>query len=197
MQIDHLQTLRTLIEKSTEYNIPLHLGFVDYQKAFDSVETWAILKSLDSARIDSRYTTLIKQIYENASMQVRIDDDLKTDRIPIKRGVRQGDTISPKLFTLALEDVFKKLDWQNNGINIDGVRLNHLRFADDIVIIANTGEELKNMLQELHGASLQIGLQMNLSKTKIMSTENTLITINNQPIERVSEYIPRSQNPSR
>jgi len=38
------------------------------------------------------------------------------------------------------------LDWQENGINIDGLRLNNLRFADDIVIVASTSEELKNML---------------------------------------------------
>lgn len=51
---DHLQTIRTLIENSAEYNISLHLAFVDYQKAFDSVETWVILKALDNAKIDSR-----------------------------------------------------------------------------------------------------------------------------------------------
>lgn len=37
--VDHLQLMHMLIEKTTEYNIPLHLAFVDYQKAFDSVET--------------------------------------------------------------------------------------------------------------------------------------------------------------
>jgi len=53
---DHIQTLRTLIEKCNEYNIPLHLAFVDYQKAFDSFETWTVLEAMDKARIDSRYS---------------------------------------------------------------------------------------------------------------------------------------------
>jgi len=69
------------------------------------------------------------------------------------------------------------------------VRLNHLRFADDIVVVASTGEELKNMLRELHRASLQIGLEMNLNKTKIMSTEDIQVPVNNQPLKVVSEYI--------
>lgn len=43
----------------------------------------------------------------------------------------QGDTISPKLFTLTLESIFKKLDWSSMD-NINGRYLNHLRFADDI-----------------------------------------------------------------
>lgn len=36
--IDHLQTVHTLIEKCTEYNVPLHMAFVDYNKAFDSID---------------------------------------------------------------------------------------------------------------------------------------------------------------
>lgn len=81
--IDHLQTLRTIIEKS---NLPIYLVFVDYQKALDYVETWAILNSLYNARIDSIYLSFIKHIYDTT--QVKIDENLKTDKIPIKRGVR-------------------------------------------------------------------------------------------------------------
>ena len=53
---DHLQVMRSLIEKCNEYKIEIALAFVDYEKAFDSVETWSILDSLDECRVDSRYT---------------------------------------------------------------------------------------------------------------------------------------------
>jgi len=52
--------------------------------------------------------------------------------------VRQGDTISPKLFTLASENIFKTMSWEDKGINVKGTPLNHLRFADDIVLIATS-----------------------------------------------------------
>ena len=80
-----------------------------------------------------------------------------TEKIPIKRGVRQGDTISPKLFTLALEGVFKNMSWDEKGINIDSTYLNHLRFADDIVLISSDPEELKVMIGQLYEKSMRVG----------------------------------------
>lgn len=187
--IDHLYTVKTLIEKCTEYNVPVHMAFVDFHKAFDSVETWSLLESLDNARVDSRYTQIIKNIYENATLQVKIDDTTKTSKIPLKRGVRQGDNISPKLFTLALETAFKSINWEKRGINIDGLCLSHLRFADDIVLMATNTNELRDMLQELNQASNIIGLKMNMNKTKIMSQEHVQLSLEGHEIENVNEYI--------
>lgn len=185
----HLQTLRLLIEKTTEYNIPLHLAFIDFQKAFDSIEMHAISRAMNRARIDSRYSNLIESIYHNATFHIKIDEDLKTNKIKIKRGVRQGDPISPKLFTLVLEDVFKELAWEQKGIKIDGPYLNNLRFVDDIVLIASDINELKEMLEQLNNAAGAVGLKMNVGKTKIMTETPVDITREQQTIERVNEYI--------
>lgn len=187
--IEHLQTIRTVVEKTIEYNIPLHLAFVDYHKAFDSVETWAFLTALEDARIDSRYSALIKDIYDEATFHIKIDEDQITEKIRLGKGVRQGDTISPKLFTLSLESVFKKLDWDGKGLKIDGSYLSHLRFADDIVLISTDIQELKSMLQDLNEKSKEIGLKMNLDKTKIISNSQEDITIENTIIEKVEKYI--------
>lgn len=89
---------------------------MDYEKAFDSIKTWTIHRAMDNARIDTRYSRLIEYIYKKATIQMIIDEDTTTDKIKVEKGIRQGDTISPKLFTLALEDIFKKLSWQNKGI---------------------------------------------------------------------------------
>ncbi|XP_050312881.1 uncharacterized protein LOC126747946 [Anthonomus grandis grandis] len=142
--IEHIQSVRTIIEKCNEYNEPLHLAFIDYNKAFDS-ELWV----MNNARIDSRYKQLLKHIYENATITVKISEEIETNKMQIKRGVRQGDTISPKLFTLALEGVFKTLDWNERGIKIDGKHLSLLRFADDIILFSQNIIELQEMLAEL------------------------------------------------
>ena len=44
----------------------------------------------------------------------------ESEKIRIKRGVRQGDTISPKLFTATLESIFRRLNWENMGVKIEG-----------------------------------------------------------------------------
>lgn len=56
---------------------------------------------------------------------------------PIIRGVRQGDPLSPKLFLAVLEYIFRRLEWCKYGLNIGGVQLDHLRFADDLILISN------------------------------------------------------------
>ena len=63
----------------------------------------------------------------------------------IRRGERQGDTISPKLFPAAPESIFRRVDdwfnWEIWGLNVDGVYLSHLRFADDILIYELANEK--------------------------------------------------------
>lgn len=63
-------------------------------------------------------------------------------------GVRQGNTVFPKLFLL--EDVFKSLSWEGKGLKIGGCYLNYLRYADDIILIFHNSFELEQMLQDLH-----------------------------------------------
>merc|ERR1712055_316011 len=87
---------------------------------------------------------------------------------PLQKGVRQGDTSSPKLFNAVLERAFRKLDWSRNGIKINGEYLSHLRYADDIIVFASNKHELQIMLQQLNIASKAVGLGMNYGKTKTM-----------------------------
>ncbi|CAG9134349.1 unnamed protein product [Plutella xylostella] len=124
-------------------------------------------------------------------MTVQVQDH-KTRPIQLQRGVRQGDVISPKLFTNALEDVFKTLDWKGHGICINGEYMSHLRFADDIVIMAESLQELSWMLSGLNAASRRVGLGMNLDKTKVMYNAHIKpepVAVGEATIEVVKEYV--------
>ena len=109
------------------------------------METLAVIKALIDQNIQTLYIKLLSNIYNNSTSTVNFS--CGTNPIKINRGVRQGDSISPKLFTATLENVFKNLNWEGKGVNIDGKMFNHLRFADDIVVIARNENELKLMLE--------------------------------------------------
>ncbi|GFO20141.1 endonuclease-reverse transcriptase [Plakobranchus ocellatus] len=126
-------TTNEVIEKSNEYNLPLCVGFIDYEKAFESVEHFAIFDALRKININETYITILENIYRNASARVHIDN-LESEPFPILRGVRQGDPISPKLFTAAIEMIFRKADLEH-GLNVDGETLTNLRFADDVALV--------------------------------------------------------------
>lgn len=185
---DHLQVVKLLIEKSIEYNKPLVLVFVDYEKAFDSIDHTEMFKALADCRIDHRYSALIRHIYGNATANVRLHEN--TNKFKIKRGVRQGDTISPKLFTNLLEYMFKKVNFENMGININGENLNHLRFADDIVLISDGLDKAQEMLTRLTCASRGVGLKINTSKTEFMTNlvPNQNLQLEGKHILQVTSY---------
>ena len=64
------------------------------------------------------YIDILKDIYTDSSVTVHMHK--KSEEIRIKRGVRPGKTISPRLFTATLESIFRRLNWENKGVKIDG-----------------------------------------------------------------------------
>ncbi len=85
--------------------------------------------------VNDGYVKIIEDIYPNATATIHIDNDVSKP-IQINRGVRQGDTISPKKITAAIEEeVFKKLNLEERGLNIDGEMLTDQRFADYVALI--------------------------------------------------------------
>ncbi|KAK6741424.1 hypothetical protein RB195_009340 [Necator americanus] len=89
------------IEVCWEY---LVLTFVDYEKAFDSLETNAILSALVDKGVDASY---VRALANRCTTRIQLFHRPLT--IPIGKVVRQGDTISPKLFTVALQWITKSL----------------------------------------------------------------------------------------
>ena len=83
------------MEKSDEYNLPLCIGFIDYEKAFDTVEHFAVFEALRKTNVNETYINILQNIYNQAAARVHLDKLVSTE-FPVHRGVRQGDPLSPK-----------------------------------------------------------------------------------------------------
>ena len=112
-----------------------------------------------------------------------------SEKFQIKRGVRQGDPISPKLFSAAIETIFQTVDL-DKGLNIDGEILTNLRFANDVALTTNNMTEMEEQLNRLYKNSKNIGLKMHKGKTRYLTNfqNNQEIHIESENIEEVTNY---------
>ena len=185
--IDHIHTVKQILEKYNEYNKRVYIAFVDYTKAFDSLNHKYIWDTLEKQGIPTIYINIIKNIYGNSQARIRLETLGK--EFLIERGVRQGDPLSPKLFSAVLENIFRNLNWEDFGLNIDGSNLTHLRFADDLVLFDEKPETLEKMLESLNEESKKVGLAMNYTKTKLMTNSTKIdIRVSQETLEYVDEY---------
>ncbi|KAK6751174.1 hypothetical protein RB195_002879 [Necator americanus] len=166
--LDHIQIMSRVIEVCREYRLPLVLTFVVYEKAFDSTETNAILSTINQnyQGVDALYVRTSANCYDRCITKIQLFHRPLT--IPIGKEVRQGDTISPKLFTAALQWIMKSLSWEERGLRVDGRFLSNLRFADNIILFSSSTNEAETMLNELNEAGKRIGLRINRKKTQFM-----------------------------
>ena len=140
---------------------------VDYEKAFDFVETHSVLETLQEQGINSNYIKLLSDIYTDNPTTVCLHKDCSI--IKIKKAIRQEDTMPPKLSIACTEKIFRTIEWTKKGININWEKFNHLWFPDDIILIVHVVKDIEVTLQELNNASKKCGLKMNMRKTKIMA----------------------------
>lgn len=185
--IDHIHTIKQLIQKYNEYNKQIYLAFIDYSKAFDSLRHQYIWRSLEQQGVQSNYIEILKSIYKSSKASIKLEST--GESFPIKKGVRQGDPLSPTLFNAVLEHIFRQLNWDHLGLNINGARLNHLRFADDLVLLEENPAAIELMMQSLANISKEAGLEINASKTKLMTNSREIdIMVDGIKIEYVKEY---------
>lgn len=112
---------------------------------------------------------IIQNIYSNATIQITVNTDT-SEKIEIKKGVPQGDSLSPILFTLFINDFETTLRQKE----LFGIPLNSttdiltLLYADDIIILANSQVDVQNKLNALEEYTRNKNLKINTDKTKIM-----------------------------
>ena len=138
-------------------------------------------------------TCLLRNLYAGQEATVRTGHGT-TDLFQIGNGVHQGCILSPCLVNLYAEYIMRNtgLEEAQAGIKISGKNINNLRYADDTTLMAESKEELKNLLMKVKEESEKVSLKLNIQKMNIMASGPiTSWQIDGETMETVRDFIFR------
>ena len=157
---DAIFIVRQLQEKHLAANRPLHMAFVDLEKAFDRVPRDVIWWAMRKLGTDKWLVCLVQSMYKDVRSRVRAGDGY-SEEFGVGVGVHQGSVLSPLLVIIVLEALSREFrtgcPWE-------------LLYADDLMFSAESMEELLVKVQTWKTEMEKKGLRVNMGKTKIMES---------------------------
>ena len=159
---DQIAKICWIIDKTKEFQKNIYFCFIDYAKAFNFVDHNKLWKVLKEIEIPDHLTCLLRNLYASQEGTGRTRHG-KTDWFQIGKGVCQGCILLPCLFNLYAEYIMRNagLEKAQAGIKIARRNINNLSYADDTTLMAESEEELKNLLLKVKEESEKVGLKLN------------------------------------
>ncbi|CAK1589159.1 unnamed protein product [Parnassius mnemosyne] len=176
--------------------------FIDYKKAFDSVPHSWLIYILEHYKIHPQIIEFLKNAMLHWRTTLKLyngDSCLETDIIAIRRGIFQGDALSPLWFCLALNPLSNLLNRTDKGYKITNGNthhtLSHLLYMDDIKLYASSLKDIHILADITESYSTDIQMEFGINKCRIQSirrgkSEQNLYTLQTgETIEPVDEVI--------
>ena len=206
---DHIFVLHSLIDIYLSKRKRVYCCFIDYKTAFDLIHRSSLWSKLISCGINGKVVNVIYNMYEQAKSCVRNNNQL-SDFFTCNAGVRQGENLSPLLFSIYLNDFesYVSRHYQGlsvisnetaNNVSIDDaevyLRLFVLLYADDTIVMAESPEELQRAINAVANYCDKWNLTINRNKTKIVIFSRgkvrrcPVIVFKNEPLEVVNNYV--------
>ena len=161
----------TTINECNKENYPMHIYYIDYCKAFDLVEHWALERVLDRLNIEPMKNILMTLI-RNSTTNLKVNNTILNDTINIHKGTKQGDSISLLLFILFISPLLWKLEKNINGINCNSLSIKTAAIMDDIVIATDNHVEMAYIIKTIKKFSKATGMQINPKKSAYAHKNN-------------------------
>ncbi|RNA19836.1 RNA-directed DNA polymerase from mobile element jockey-like [Brachionus plicatilis] len=169
-----------------DYQVKIDRCSIDASRAFDKVNRNNLWGKMVFKVEPYILRTLVN--YYSVSKIVIVINDKTTSLIKTTKGVKQGGPLSPSLFSIYVDDLGDDLDQDDNGIKIGQLKINNIFYADDVILIVNSIDELNRLLQITESYGRDFEIKFNPDKTSYMilfdtkSIDGGLITFQDQTI---------------
>ena len=159
---DQIANICWITEKAREFQKGIYFCFIDYAKAFDWVDHNKIFLEMV---ISDHITCLLRTLYAGQEATVRTRDGT-TEGFKIGKGVSQCCILSLCWLNLYAEYIIRNalMDESQVGIKTDRININNLRYSDDTTLMAESEEEMKNILMKVKAGEWKSWLKSQHSK---------------------------------
>jgi ribonuclease HI len=159
--------LQEIIQVSRTRKKPLYVVYLDLANYFNSIPIQKTLLILRKLGLSEEDIALLREYYQGAWFRVR-STSRPSARIGLRRGLKQGDPLSPLLGAVVAEIISRRLDELGKGLRIsDRILLSHLFFVDDATLAAWSIEDMADMLRVVQEVCDWLGIDINLAKTEV------------------------------
>ena len=153
----NLLLIQELIKERTKNNDSLCIAFIDFQKAFDSVGHPSLLAATRRWGMPTSLTNYIKNLYKKASTKIMGAE------VKIRRGILQGDPLSPYLFNICFDWALASLP-AGVGASLAGETIPYIAYADEVALTARTPLGLQALIDALVDGAGRVGLELGHKK---------------------------------
>ena len=172
---DHVISLTSIIETRKLYKKNTFVAFIDFTKAYDSINRGILFTKLSDLGISGLMYKALLAIYANVRCAVRINGSL-TEWFDVTCGLKQGCSLSSILFNLCINDLITRINSLGTGIDINGEKVSILVYADDVVLLVENEADLQQLLQELHNWCETNRLEINTKQVKSYAFQKRIET---------------------
>ena len=186
--MDHIFVFNEIINLYICNKKKLYACFIDYEKAFDTIDRSALWGKLLENNINGNVFKVIFNMYKNAKSCVK-NETMISGIFACNMGVRQGENLSPLLFSIFLNDFQETLSKKYNGLTEINTLSNVLStdemaffinmfvllYADDTLVLAESPNELQNAMDEVHSYCQKWSLRISTDKVKGKSKTRVVI----------------------
>jgi len=166
--LEHLFSLTTVLRNRQIMKKETFVAFIDFEKAFDRVPHDLLINKLHALGFRNNMYDILRSIYTAGQACITLNGYI-TGTFNVDIGIRQGDSLSPTLFALYINDLGHELLNSGNGIALDPLtNISCLLYADDLVIASDTEEKLQAQIQILQLWCVKWEMKVNIKKTEIV-----------------------------